>query len=127
MSDCALITPVYLEIALFSGARSGAKGSSLVGQQMVARIKRLQKAVQLVLSGKMAQADAPGGKGIAAVLADGQHRPGGQPIGRAGGLDRYAYAAGIQLPLKTVPFTPCTLRFRICGTASAGLLMRTLG
>ena len=25
MGDCALIAPVYLEIALFSGARSGAK------------------------------------------------------------------------------------------------------
>lgn len=28
MGDCALITPVYLEIALFSGARSGAKNKT---------------------------------------------------------------------------------------------------
>ena len=27
----------------------------------------------------------------------------------------------------TVPFTFCTLRFKICGTAVSGLLMRTLG
>ena len=30
MGDCALITPVYLEIALFSGARSGTKATGQV-------------------------------------------------------------------------------------------------
>ena len=30
MGDCALITPVYLEIALFSGVRSGAQTTGQV-------------------------------------------------------------------------------------------------
>ena len=30
MGDCALITPVYLEIALLSGARSGAQATGQV-------------------------------------------------------------------------------------------------
>ena len=48
----------------------------------------------------MAQTDAPGREGIAAVPADGKHCAGGQAVRRAGRFDRDADAVGVQFPLK---------------------------
>ena len=70
------------------------------GQLTVADIERLQKGFDLVLGGQMAQADAPGGKGVAPVLTDRQHCPGGQSIGRTGRFDRDAHPTCVQLPLE---------------------------
>ena len=72
----------------------------LPGQGVIAVCKGLQKGGRFLLCGKMTQADAPGGKGVAPVLTDCKHCAGRQPIGRTGGFDRDAYPACVQLPLE---------------------------
>ena len=71
-----------------------------MGQGVVTGIERLQKAGDLILGGQVAQADAPRGQRVAPVMAHGEHRPGGQPVRRAGRFDRDAHAFGVQLSLE---------------------------
>ena len=57
-------------------------GAVLFGfcQSAVAAVKGGQKAAQVFFGGSMAQADPPGGQGVAAVPADGKDRAGGEPV-----------------------------------------------
>ena len=73
---------------------------SQLGQPGIAGVEGAEKAVQLLLRGQVAQTDAPRGEGILPVAADGEHRPGGQAVRRAGRLDRDADALRVQLPLE---------------------------
>ena len=60
----------------------------------------MQKAGHFLLCGKVTQADAPRGKGIAPILTDCQHRAGGKSVGRTGGFDRDTYPVSVQLSLE---------------------------
>ena len=70
------------------------------GQLVVAGVERLQKCFDLVLGRQVAQADAPGGQGVAPVAADGKHGPGGQAVRRTGRFYRHADPLGVQFPLE---------------------------
>ena len=70
------------------------------GQPGIAGVEGAEEAVQFLLRGQVAQADAPRGEGVPPVAADGEHSPGGQTVRRAGRFDRHADAFGVQLPLE---------------------------
>ena len=94
---------------------------------MVAAGEALLKFPELLGGGAVAEADPPGGQGVPAVPGDGQDGSGGGSVRGAGGLPDTQTPSRSRALWKAGPRTPSTLRFRMWGTASSGLLIRTLG
>lgn len=74
MGDCALITPVYLEIALFSGARSGTQ----VTRQVISAIDTADISIRALRE----EGDRCGnaGRGLGFVISTHALREEGDPV-----------------------------------------------